>query len=241
MENFLSFALGYLTEDINSSKIKLFLDYLRKLGFQGVEITFGPKERLYSFKLNKDLKYKLRQFQYITIHAPFELVKDSKNEEEVIKQLDIIAELYSNIKAKRIIIHPDNLPKPKTLERYNFKVSTENLKKKRNISTSKLKKIFKEYPKIGLCLDVAHAYSWSKYEVENLVNNFGSRINQIHFSASYRNKHHQSLRKASKEFLSSIEQIKRLKVPIVIEESIKKIDLNQIKREIDFIKNIFNS
>ena len=239
MKRIFSFALGFLTEEINSSKVKTFLDYLRKLGIQGIEITFGPKERLYSFKLSKDLKSRLKKFRYITIHAPFELVKDSKNDREIVKQLDIIEKLYFEIKAKRVIIHPDNLPKAETLKKYSFEVSTENLKEKRGISIPKLRKILKKYPKIGFCLDASHAYSWSQHETEKLVAAFKSRITQIHLSARHKEKDHQFLNKADKQFLSSVDPIKKLNVPIVIEEEIKKINFNSIKKEIEYIKKFF--
>jgi len=239
MKRIFSFALGYLTEEINSLKTKTFLDYLRELGIQGIEITFGPKKRLYSFKLDDDLKKKLRQFEYITIHAPFELVKDSENNKEIIRQLDTIAKLYSRIKAKNLIIHPDNLPSPGLLKKYNFKVSTENLKKKRRITIAKLRKILRKYPKIGFCLDTSHAYSWSKNETEKLAAAFKSRITQIHLSACREEKDHQFLSKTDKQFLSSISPIKKLNIPIVIEEEIKKINFNSIKKELEYIKKFF--
>jgi len=239
MKRIFSFALGFLTEKINSSECKTFLDYLRKLGIQGIEITFGPKERLYSFKLDKDLKSRLKKFRYITIHAPFELVKDSKDRREIVRQLDIIDKLYAEIKAKRVIIHPDNLPKAEILKKYGFKVSTENLKRKRDISIPKLRKIIKRYPKIGFCLDTSHAFSWSQHETGKLATAFKDRITQIHLSARHGGKDHQFLSKADRQFLSSIEPIKKINVPIVIEEEIKKINLNSIKKEIEYIKKFF--
>lgn len=238
MSRIFSFALGYLTEDINSSKTKSFLDYLKKIGFQGVEITFGSKERLYSFKLNDSLKQKLRQFQHITIHSPFELVREAESDKEVIKQLDLIFELYSAIRAKRVIIHPDNLPKPEILKNYKFNISTENLKKKRGISIKKLKKLLEKYPKIGFCLDTAHAFSWSKHEIRKLVENFGNKINQIHLSARHKGKDHQSLRGTNKDFLLSVSPIEKLNIPIIIEEEYKKINFKTLKKEIEYIKKI---
>lgn len=241
MAKILGFSLGYLTEEINHPKIKTLLDYLKKLGIFGLEITFATKERLYSYNPPAEIKNRLRQFKYLTIHTPFNLVKKTKDEEEIIKQLDIVAKLYSEIKAKNVIIHPNNLPSPEVLQKYNFNISTENLKKKRQITISKLRKIFKKYPKIGFCVDTSHAYSWSKYGTGKLIKAFRKRITQIHLSCRYRNKDHQSLRKASKDFLFSIAPIKRLNVPIIIEIEFQKGSLKSIKEEIECIKELLSN
>lgn len=241
MGKIFSFALGYLTENINSPKIKLFLDYLRKLGFQGVEITFATKERLYSYNPPTEIKNRLKQFKYLSIHSPFKLVKEAKNKEEIIKQLDLIGKLYFEIGAENVIIHPDELPPPEILKKYNFRISTENLKRKRNITISKLRKIFKKYPKIGFCVDTSHAYSWSKYETGKLIKAFKNRITQIHLSCRYKNKDHQSLTKASKDFLFSIAPIKKLNIPTVLEIEFKKVNLKSIRKESNCVKKLLGN
>ena len=240
MAKILGFALGYLTKQINHPRIKILLDHLKELDISGIEITFATKERLYSHNPPAEIDQSLRRFRYIAIHAPFHLVKEAKNEEEVIKQLDIIAKLYSELKAKNVIIHPDNLPPPEILSKYHFKVSIENLRKKRNITISKLRKIFKQYHKISFCLDTSHAYSWSKYETGKLIKAFKNKITQVHLSACYKGKDHQSLRKATKDFLFSIASIKKLDIPIIIEAYSKKIAFEFLKKEIEYIKKFLN-
>ena len=138
-----------------------------------------------------------------------------------------------------MIIHPDVLPRPGLLNRYKFNVSTENLEPYKKVSIKDLKEIFKKYPKAGLCLDVGHAYFYGKHETKKLVEVFGDRITQIHFSGNYRSKDHVSLRKVSKDFLSSIRPIKGLEAPIVIEEDIDKGSLKYLKDEIKYIKSLF--
>ena len=238
MANVLSFALGYLTK-LDSPNSKNLLTYLNKLGISGIELTFATKERLYSFKLTKYLKRRFKKLKYISIHAPFDLIKKSKDEKEIIKQLDVIASLYSEVKAQNVIIHPDDLPSPEILRKYNFKVSTENLRKKRKFSISKLNKIFKKYPQLGFCLDTSHAYSWSENETNRLCRIFKDRITQVHLSARIKEKDHQLLINADKKFLSSIIPISKLDAPIVIEETFKKIDFKSVKKEIKFIKTFF--
>ena len=102
-----------------------------------------------------------------------------------------------------------------------------------------LKEILCKYPQMDLCLDTSHAYSWSKYETGKLIQNFGEKIAQIHFSGSYRRKQHVSLRRISNNFLFSIQPIQHLDVPIVIEEDMKQKSLKYLIDELEFIKRLF--
>lgn len=238
MVRIFSFASGTLREWTPSKNKAVLINYLKKLDISGVELTLGTKEELYSFRLSKDNQSWLRSLDYVTIHAPFRLVRKAKNQQEVIKQLDIISKLYDEIKAKNIIIHPLDLPPPEILKKYNFDVSTENLPPKRGITISRFKKIFQKYPQINLCLDVAHAYLYSKYETGILIKAFKNKISQFHLSGTYRKRDHQSLRKVTQDFLFSLRPIKELNVPIIIEQDIKTKGLKHVKEEIRYIKNL---
>lgn len=240
MKRIFSFALGNVWSWTSSKNRDDLIKYARTLDVSGVEITFASKEEVCAFKLSNDNLSWLRQLDYVTIHAPFHLNRDSEDENEVIKQLDMISEMYNNINAKNVIIHTVSLPSPRILKKYSFKVSTENTELRGHVTIPDLKKIFNQYPKIGLCLDVTHAYNWSKYETGNLVKAFKDKITQVHLSGNYRRKYHQSMRSVTKDFLLSIEPIKELKVPIVIEEDIKVKSQKYLKEEVDYIKNIFD-
>jgi hypothetical protein len=237
MPRIISFALGNVWRWEKTKNRNDFIKYAKNLGIGGVELTFASKEELFAFKLSPSNEKFLKSLDYITIHAPD--MDEEYNEEEIIEQLNIISDIYKRINAKNVIIHPNCLPSRKILDKFKFKISTENLRKKRNITISDLKRIFKEYPKMGLCVDVSHAYSWSKQETENLIKAFGGRITQFHFSGAYRGKDHQSLRIASKDFLSSIELLFKSKTPIIIEEDIKVKNEKFLKQEVEFIKKMF--
>ena len=240
IKKIISFALGNIWRWSESKNRADLIQYARNLGVDGVEITFSSKEELYSFKLSEeDVKW-LKSLEYVTIHAPFKLKSKSKDEQEIIKQCEIILKLYQQINAKNVIIHPLDLPSPELLAKFPFKVSTENLTKKKNVTITDLQKIFQKYPKIGLCIDVAHAYLWSKDETQKLIDAFGDRITQFHLSGTYKKRDHQSLRKVTKNFISSIEPIKRLNVPIVIEEDFLIKNLNYLHEEVKYIKRMFN-
>ncbi|MDO8524702.1 MAG: hypothetical protein Q7R99_03665 [bacterium] len=240
MSRIISFALGNIWRWEDTKNRNDFIKYAKNLDVDGVELTFASREELFAFKLSSNNEKFLKGLNYVTIHAPFDM--DEKNtEEEVIKQLNIISDIYKKVNAKNVITHPNCLPNRKILDKFDFKVSTENLRKKRNITISDFKKIFEKYPKIGLCVDVSHAYSWSRHETEKLIKNFSNRITQFHFSGAYRNKDHQSLRIVSKDFLSSIELLFKSKIPIIIEEDIKIKNEKFLKEEVEFIKKMFKA
>ncbi|MDD5626804.1 MAG: hypothetical protein PHW01_02210 [Patescibacteria group bacterium] len=241
MSRIISFASGNFWSWKDSKDRNGLLSYMKNLKVDGIEITFSSKEELYASKFSAANEKWLTKLNYVTIHAPFHLSRDADNEQEVIRQLKIISALYTRINAKNVIIHPQDLPAPRILNMFPFKVSTENLAKKKNITIADFRKIFKKYPKVNLCLDVAHAYLWSKDETGKLVNAFKNRISQIHFSGTYRKRDHQSIRIVTKNFLSSIEPIFSLKCPIVIEGDIRPKNLQFSRDEVEFIKNMFRT
>ena len=240
MKRIFSFALGNVWSWTTSKNRDDLIKYARKLDVSGVEITFASKEEVYAFKLSESNRAWLRQLDYVTIHAPFHLIRESGNEKEMIKQLNLISEIYNDINAKNVIIHSISLPSPEMLKKYGLNVSTENTELRGHVTIPDLKKILNQYSSIGLCLDVTHAYNWSKYETGNLVKAFKNRISQIHLSGTYRRKYHQSMRNVTKDFLLSIKPIKELNVPIVIEEDIKVKSQKYLKEEVEYIKSIFD-
>lgn len=241
MGRIISFALGNVWQWEKSKNRDEFIKYAKNLDIDGVELTFSSIEELLAFKLSEENEKFLKSLSYVSIHAPFDLGEKDISEKEMTEQLDAIDSIYKKVNAKNVIIHPHCLPSRKILDKFNFKVSTENLRKKRNITILDFKKVFKEYPKIGLCVDVSHAYSWSRYETEDLLKAFGDRITQFHFSGAYRNKDHQTMRKVTKEFLASIEPVFKSKAPVVIEEDIRVKSEKFLKQEVEFIKEMFRN
>ena len=95
MKRIFSFALGNVWSWDPSKNIDVLIKYAKKLDVSGVELTFAFKENLYAFKLSKDNRDWLRQLDYVTIHAPFQLIRRAENEKNIIKQLDFISKIYA--------------------------------------------------------------------------------------------------------------------------------------------------
>lgn len=237
-----SFALGNIWRWDRSKNRNSLIDTIRALDIAGVEITLATRQDIHSFKLSGKNELWLKTLDDVSIHAPFGLFKESENEQDVFHQLDGIRKLYHQIGARGVVVHPEpELLHSDILNEFEIKFSIENLPRKSNVPLPCIQKILRRYPRMDLCLDTSHAYSWSKYEAGKLVQNFKERISQIHFSGSYRRKQHGSLRNVSRNFLFSIQPVKRLEVPVVIEEDMEPNSLNYVRDELDYIKRLFSA
>jgi hypothetical protein len=235
-----SFAIGTIHRWLTDSNRALLLKFARELDVDGIEITLGREEDVYGLNLSKsDVSY-LRGLKYVSIHAPFKLIRNKKSDEDVERILDIVEDTYRKVNAKAVVFHPLDIPEASALRKYNFNVITENMPPNwRVYSNLDMESVFRKYPKIGLCLDVSHAYRLSKGETENIVNNFRDKIRQVHLSGTYLGRDHLSLTKVTDDFMKSIEIVKTLDVPIIIEEGFEKGDMKAIKNEIELVKNLF--
>lgn len=240
MKRLFSFALGNIWRWNTSKNRNDLINVVKMLDVSGVEITLTTEEELYAFEISNDNKQWLKNLDYVTIHAPFNLWEDP--EDDVIQQIKCISKIYHSIHAQNVIIHPLSTCRgSEILKNKEFNVSIENLPPKNGVSTSELQNLMDNHPHLKFCLDVSHAFLWSKLETGILVKNFEERISQIHFSGVYKRKDHQSLRKVSDDFLRSIQPIRNLELPIVIEEDIKTKSIEYVKEEIEYIKKLLNS
>ncbi|MCB9359237.1 hypothetical protein H6503_04860 [Candidatus Woesearchaeota archaeon] len=217
------------------------IDIARKLdNIDGVEITLGFKENLYDLKISRRNIDWLRKQKYVSIHAPFHLPWRSNGMEDLLKQLKLIEKLYKTVKAKTVVIHPQDMLPPKILNRFRFHISTENMEPGHNISHAHLKKILKAFPRAGLCLDAAHAYLYSKDETSAILKKFKGKVSQVHLSGTYKKKEHQSMRICTDSFYNSIVPLKKTELPIIIEEDINFTrSIRKVQKEVDFVRDFF--
>lgn len=228
------FALGDIHTWNKADNRANLLKYIKKFPVSGVELNFGGSEKeMLAFRLKKHDRDWLRSLEYVSIHAP-SLKKDSK------KILDFIARLYKEVNAKNVVIHPDHMPPKKLLDKYKMRFSVENLMPSVHFPFSRVKRILENDPRLWLCLDVCHAYLWSKDETARIVKQYKNRIAEVHFSGAYRRMDHTSLRIVTKRFIESIQPVKRLNVPFVLEENMLKKSIQYVKDEIEEAKKVLD-
>lgn len=240
MERIISFSLGNIWRWSTSPDRSNLIRYLKTLDISGVEIIFPTEQELTAFRLSGIDAQWLRDLPYTTIHAPFNLFLSHASKEMILRQLNVISALCKRIHAKSVVFHPAPCEQLALLKDLDFNITVENLPPGRHTSIPELRRIFNEYPEFSFCLDISHAYLWSKYETARLIREFGNRLSQIHLSGTYRRKSHQSLQSVSRDFLETIEDIKHLEVPLVIEEDFKIKSVAGVKGELTFIRGLFN-
>jgi hypothetical protein len=233
----ISFATGNLWRFHRELNL---VNFISNLGVDGIEYTYGKSidERPI---LDKDLSF-FRDFDDVSMHSPFGLVKKSNSKLNLINNFNKISGDYAKICAKRIVIHPDeNIPN-EILKKLKINFITENLAPKKNFKIPRLgfEKVLNKNENFGLCLDVSHSYFWGVEETERIIKKWKSRIKQVHFSNNFYGKSHLSFEKVSKSFLKSIEPLNELNVPFVIEEDMKTKSIPKIKSEIKRIKKILS-
>ncbi len=209
------------------------LRFVKQFSCDGIEITFSRNEQLYKFKPDKsDLDF-LSSKETVSLHAPFNFSSGCKTEDELEKNLEQLQFITKQTHAKRIVIHPNQMPPKKMLKKFRLPVITENMRKKNHVTQSTLEKIM-QTTGCGLCLDVGHAYSFDRNEANRLVHRFKNKIQQLHLHSVYRNKDHRQFQQPhTKTYLQSLAASLALNVPIVMEEEFTHFSVPLIRREIE--------
>lgn len=229
MSQALSISMGCFWNWDDSPNTNSLLKFVKKLDVDGVELHFRGDNGLFNFQLSSSNQAWIKNLKCVTIHAP-SFSSPVKN------QLDKLNQIYNDVNASNIVFHPDQLPSWDLMKDYDFNASIENLRPKANVSVNDLLNTFKVYKDYGLCLDICHAYFYSKSETKRLINLFRNQIVEIHLSGTYKRRDHQPLLEVTDVFLESIKPVRNLKVPIIIEDNFTGKDLSFVKKEIKFIK-----
>ncbi len=237
MTEIIGFATGCLWRWVEDNNRAALLNTISRLNIDAVELTFANKDDLFKFKLTNTMIKWLKSLEYVSIHAPFGLMTKILDEERPLV-LKTIERLYLLVNAKTVIMHVNQLPSPDDLKKYRFHISIEHLEKKKNISLKEFDKLIKNYPDAGICLDTSHNYSWSPSETKKMVELYGFRITEVHFSATLRGKTHRSMEVAPKAFFKSIKPLKDLNVPMIIEEDMEFESFEEVESEVFAVKQV---
>jgi len=238
MSKLICLSLGNMWRWLKTENRAELIEHVKGLDIDGIELDYSGKEPS-SLKLTSEQEEYLKSLKYVSIHVTAESLKGC-SEEDIIRRLDYVVGIAKKTNASDIVIHPEALPSPDILSKYDVKFLTENLDRNTGYGLEKLKKVFEDYPDLGLCLDVCHSFTWDGEETKKLVDEFKDKISQVHLSALEGDKQHRPLLNSSSDMIESIEPIKSLDVPIVIEEDFEDGDFDGLKKEIEFVKGILN-
>ncbi len=267
MNNLICFATGNFWKLFKEDELtNRTLDIAKKLDIDGIELTLG---RSNEFNVSGENIAYLNSLKRVSIHTPFDGKYEHTNESK--KSIEHLKEVYTKVNAKNIIIHPYQIEDYKLFEGMVYSTenmsmlkrfpkmsndelskrypgtkllsltaySLDDVKKTQKLPIELYEELFKKYNKLKLTFDVGHALAHGKQELETLLDKFFDKIVQVHFHDNKNGDDHRQFYNTDDP--KKYECIKALNTPIVIEEVFQKLDLDEVKKEIDCVKNYFNS
>lgn len=237
MNNLICVPTGKILHDMmlkNKVNIKKFFD---RFDIRGLELTMAKKDRIYDLKLSKEDNVWIKDLDYVSIHGPFKIVNETKQEQ--IKMLDKLYQLYDQVNAKNMLFHVHECPYD-LIDNYSWDIIIENMPKVEHLNNIKMSNLIAKN-KYGFCLDTAHAFTNGKNEIERLYTLLETKLKQIHLSAAYYGDDHYKLSTATNSFTKSLKPILKSNVPLILE--INKINWNnktEVNNEIKYVKKLFS-
>lgn len=267
MKNIICFATGNFWKLFKEEELtNKGLDIIKKFDVDGVELTLGRANR-YNIISEENVAY-LRTLKHVSIHTPFDGKYDCSNEGK--ESIAKLFELYIQINAKNIVIHPYQIEDYELFEGMNY--STENMSKLKKFPKLSNDELKKRYPGTKLLELTTHSLNdvkrtqtlplelyeelFKKYYKLKLTFDVGhalahgkAELDTImdKFSDKMVQVHFHDNRYGEdhQQFYQTndpekYERVKNLNIPIVIEEVFEKLDLDGVKKEIDCVRKYFN-
>jgi hypothetical protein len=212
---------------------------LHSLGMEAIELSFATPKELFSYKPTLETQNILKNFRYISIHAPWKNVGYSSGPKTE-KLLHKLNYLCSKMHVKGVVLHPDTILDFQNIAKTKFPFLMENLAKKKYSDDSKQFEILKEKYDFGFVLDVQHAYlkDPSMELAEKLFKVMGNKLRQLHVSGGSASESHSLIhlsnnKEAIENFLKE-----HNKVHWILEGIVEKDVLPRLKKELEYLKKL---
>jgi len=169
----------------------------------------------------------LRQFRYVSFHAPSAL--DAAFEAEAV-------ELLTEVIRRRwpIVVHPDAMHDLQRWSAFGNLLFIENMDKRKPIGqrASDLARFFEHLPEASMCFDIGHARQVdpTMSEAAAILETFADRIAELHVSEVNSQSKHDCLTLASKLAFQEVAHLLPTDVPIILESRVSE---DQITEEVE--------
>jgi hypothetical protein len=199
----------------------------------GIEISTSCLDHLLDFRLSQQSFAILKNMSEVGIVAPakFKYRNDRYTREVVTK----LRQVYDLIQAKYAVLHSHTIEDFSLLDQETMVISLENDRVLYQTTPAQMKALLDEHPNLRVVLNTAHALSVDKGEVKEYVSLLKDKIIAVHLSAREGDMDHTPLCRADKAMLKSLEPVRNLDCPVMIECWHTYKDL--IKEEIEFVRN----
>src|SRR5579864_1142623 len=216
-------AIGFSTGALARGDVQRALELLRGKTANAVELSALRQTELPALvHLLDDLD--LRQFEYISVHAPSALEPEYEN---------IALELLAGVQERHwpIIVHPDAMYRMAEWNRFGELLYIENMDIRKPIgrTASDLAEIFGNLPQACLCFDIGHARQVdpTMSEAAQILLQFRDRLRQLHISEVNAQSKHDPL---SLEAVMAFRRVASLiprEIPIILESRVAETEIQQ--------------
>jgi hypothetical protein len=199
----------------------------------GIEISTSFLDHLLDFRLSQQSFAMLKSMSDVGIVAPAKFkYRNDRYTRDVLNKLRAV---YDLIQAKYAVFHSHTIEDFSLLDQETMVISLENDRAVYQTTPQQIKEVLTQHPNLRFVLNTAHALSVNKDEVKEYVALLKDKIIAVHLSAREGDTDHTPLCRADKAMLKSLEPVRKLDCPVLIEcwHTYK----DQIKEEIEFVRN----
>jgi len=207
-------------------------------GADAIELSFATPEKLLEYQLPEEAIKCAKNFEYVTIHAPWKEVRyGSKNSDEIVEKLRFLCD---KLPVDGIVLHPDTIDDFKRLNESGLPFLLENMDKRKNYGTrpEQFKELKRKYD-FGFVLDTQHAYEHdpSMKLAEELVQVMGNRLKHMHVSGYAESEIHVPVHLAINR--TEITKILKLgvNVPKILEGLVLENVEGPMKNELEYVRS----
>ncbi|HET9184164.1 MAG TPA: hypothetical protein VFP59_18720 [Candidatus Angelobacter sp.] len=219
-------AIGFSTGALARGDVRHGLELLRGTAANAVELSALRQHELPEL-VNLLDELDLRQFDYVSVHAPSALEPEYEN-----TALELLTRAQE--RGWPLIIHPDAMHNLATWGRFGELLYVENMDIRKPIgqTASDLAHIFAQLPQACLCFDIGHARQVdpTMSEAAQILLQFRGRLRQVHVSEVNAQSKHDPI---SLEAVMAFRRVATLipqDVPVILESRVAEPD---IQKEMD--------
>ncbi len=221
-------VVGFSTGSLALGNVRLGLQMVAGHATAAIELSALREQELVPLVESLD-SLDLRQFSYISLHAPSQLTEMTQS--EVVSILKTVAE-----RRWPIVVHPDVITEFMIWRELGNRLCLENMDKRKATgrTATELATYFSKLPEATLCFDIGHARQIdpTMCEADAILRRFGKRLQQIHLSLVNSKSAHKPLNFESMLAFRRVAHLLPENVPIILETPVQG---HEIQREIEKI------
>ncbi len=216
-------SIGFSTGALALGDFRAALHMLSAKNSSAVELSALRQHELAPLVEQLD-RLDLSHFKYVSLHAPSSM--EPGFEATALLLLEQLAH-----RGWPIIMHPDAIHTRQHWKRLGDRLCIENMDKRKPIgqTASDLAEIFRDLPDASFCFDIGHARQVdpTMSEASAILQQFSSRIKQIHVSEVNTQSKHDALNLESILAFQKVSHLVPADVPIILESRVKESEINE--------------